>query len=110
MANSTYTVLEYRVQTHPDRVEIYILINNPTDFMEVGGWYKRSYPKDIPSLDMLELALMSQEYLADPEWTREAPAEMDFLQREVEELRRQRLDLHMELAQLRAMVSRSKAH
>ena len=73
MANSTYDILEFRAVIQPDWTELYIRITHPTDFLPIGGWYKKVIPKESAALDEMRKALVSQSYLT--EWDRGAPPE-----------------------------------
>ena len=70
MANSTYDILEFRCVVLPEWTELYVRISNPTDFLPIGGWYKKIIPATEQSLPALQHALLYSEYLS---WDRGAP-------------------------------------
>lgn len=73
MADSRYEILEYRCYIKEDVSELYIRISNPTDFLPIGGWYKKSISRDEATLEVLQQDLLNQAFLVGKEWKREAP-------------------------------------
>ncbi len=70
MANSTYEILETHTRITNDWSELYVRISNPTDFLAIGGWYKKIIPPSLPAQDALTKALGDGSYL---NWDRGAP-------------------------------------
>lgn len=98
MANSTYNILEMRViDRGPEApVEAYVLIDNPTDFLPVGGWYSALVPTDRMSLDFLGESIATQSFL---HWEQLAPDRIAaWQQAEIKRLQEQILELCGELA------------
>lgn len=95
MATSTYNILEYRCIVHPDRTDLYVLIDNPVDFLPIGGWRKKSIGPDVPSLPAIGHALETQEILS---WERAAPdVDTQWQQDDIKMLREQIDELCREL-------------
>lgn len=70
MATSYYDILEFRAVVKDDWTELYIRISNPTDFMAIGGWYKKIIPPTEAAIPAIDKAMVKQEYLS---WDRGAP-------------------------------------
>lgn len=75
MANSVYGIKEIRILDHEGgKVDVYFRLTNANDFMPIAGWYKKTVPDTLATLDFIGKALMTQEYLMASEgWTREEP-------------------------------------
>lgn len=97
MANSHYSILEFRViDRGQNAVEAFILITDPTDFLPIGGWYGAKVPDDISSLQFISDAMTSQSFL---QWDRRAPDETTAWQQEqIKQLQEQNMALCMEVA------------
>lgn len=113
MANSFYGIRECRIVMRQTEFDLFVLIDNPTDFLPVGGWYcKTVAPADgkayfEDAARALETAMRSQAYLTlDDGWTKEAPDEnTQWQQDEIKRVRDANMELSMEVARLRLGVT-----
>ena len=72
MANSHFSVLEFRAIIKPEWTELFILAGPPSDGMlGVQGWYKRIIPPTEAAIPALTKALTDLSYLT--EWDRGIP-------------------------------------
>jgi hypothetical protein len=107
MADSTYNILEMRIVDRGSNVcDLYILIDNPTDFLPIGGWYTKTLWPDDPSpsiaamqaaLEQLGSEVGRQAFLT--EWQQGAPDEQtQWQQDEIKTLREALTRAYDELA------------